>query len=215
MIIGIDFSIKSPAITIKSDLGILYHHTFPRKSVIKEDFAITLENCGVNVHLLDDEKTLSKNANLTDRERSSIEDSLMEIDAIIEVLKTYNIDSESTYVAIEGFSFASNGNRLSQLSGYQWLLRSQLVRGLNIPIKNIWFFSPMTVKATAGKGNYKKEEMITAFIKESLEYTKFAKMLNEAPAEFQNKKGGWLKPLDDIADSYFVLKTLEKTILSV
>ena len=211
MIIGIDFSIKSPAITVKSNLGTIRYHSFPRRSVIKEDFAITLQKYGVMLHVLEDEKPLSKNANLTDRERSSMHDSLMEIDAIVEVLRQYPIDDE-TYIAIEGFSFASTGNRLAQISGYQWALRTRLIRELGVKIENIWLFSPMTVKATAGKGNYKKEEMIEEFIKASPADSKFARMLRDSPAEFQNKKGGWLKPLDDIVDSYWVACTLEKTI---
>jgi len=75
----------------------------------------------------------------------------------------------------------------------------------------------MTVKATAGKGNFKKEQMIEAFLADSdpgLIVTQFWQALKNVPAEFQNKKGAWHKPIDDLIDSYWVLRTLEKNLLS-
>ena len=77
----------------------------------------------------------------------------------------------------------------------------------------MWIFAPMTVKATAGKGNFKKEDMITAFLASedaSLRETGLWKALTTDPASFQNKKGAWMKPIDDIIDAYWVLRTLEK-----
>jgi hypothetical protein len=40
--------------------------------------------------------------------------------------------------------------------------------------------------------------------------SEFFQALKKTPEEFQNKKGAWVKPIDDIIDSYWVLKTLEK-----
>jgi hypothetical protein len=210
MIVGVDFSIKSTAVTVITNLGNYYFYTFARKSVAKEDFFLTLQNSGVNVISLPDEAPLPKTANLTDKERSSIVDGLMLTESIVQTLSTHNFD-ENSHVAIEGFSFASTGNRLAQISGYQWLLRAKLMEALKINANQLSFYSPMTIKATAGKGNYKKEEMIAAFINSDAN-CKFARRLREAPAEFQNKKGQWLKPLDDLVDSYWIAKTLEKTL---
>lgn len=210
MIVGIDFSIKSTAVTVISNFGIHYFYTFARKSVAKEDFFLTLQNSGVNVVSLPDETPLPKTANLTDKERSSIRDGLMLTESIVKTLKSHSFD-ENDHIAIEGFSFASTGNRLAQISGYQWLLRIKLMETLGIGAEQLSFYSPMTIKATAGKGNFKKEEMIEAFINSDIN-CKFARRLIEAPAEFQNKKGQWLKPLDDLVDSYWIAKTLEKTL---
>jgi hypothetical protein len=214
MIIGIDFSLKSPAITVFSDAGEITYHAFPRKSTLKAEFAKTLEECDVKVVVLEDEKALPKNSKLADKERSSMVDALMQIDAIIQTLKEHPID-KTTRVAIEGFSFASTGNRLAQISGYQWLLRAQLIKSLGISVENIWIFAPMTIKSTAGKGNYKKEEMIAEFLRESPLDSAFTHALRTAPEKFQNKKGDWLKPIDDIVDSYWVARTLQKTIEKV
>lgn len=209
MIAGIDFSIKSSAVTILADSEELHFYTFARNSVAKEDFFITLQNNGVNVINLPEEKPLLKSANLTERERSSIKDCLMQTRSISNMLGSWNF-KEKDSVAIEGFSFASTGNRLAQISGYQWVLRANLVEDCKISPDQLWFFSPMTIKATAGKGNYKKEQMIEAFINSDCN-SKFANALRNAPTKFQNKKGNWLKPIDDLVDSYWIVKTLQKT----
>ena len=79
--------------------------------------------------------------------------------------------------------------------------------------ENMWIFAPMTVKATAGKGNFNKEKMLEAFMNcddPILLNSKFFQALKNTPEEFQNKKGAWVKPIDDIIDSYWVMKTLIK-----
>lgn len=211
MIVGIDFSIKSPAVTVIHREEGTQFFSFPRKSIAKEDFFITLENNGVSVITLEDEPALPKTVKLTQREQSSIKDAFMEIDAIIDMLSNWKFTKDDC-IAIEGFSFGSSGNRLAQISGYQWLLRAQLIRVLMIAPEQLYFFSPMTIKATAGHGHYKKEDMINALIQSDCN-TKFTNAIRQAPAEFQNKKGNWLKPIDDICDSYWIAKTLEKTLL--
>ena len=122
--------------------------------------------------------------------------------------------ASSSLPVLAKHTFASSGNRLSQLSGYQWLLRYFLLEELNVRPQNFHVFSPMTIKATAGKGNLKKDGMIQAFIEstdEQLLETHFWNDLQVEPLSFQNRKGGWLK-IDDIVDSYWVLQTLEKHV---
>jgi len=148
MIAGIDFSIKSPAITLLTDAGEWKFYTFARQSVAKEDFFLTLQQHGVNVIALPDEQSLPKSAKLTDRERSSIKDGLMQTRSISKMLSAWSFNEEDQ-IAIEGFSFGSSGNRLAQISGYQWLLRSFLIEDCKISPDQLWFFSPMTIKATA------------------------------------------------------------------
>ena len=214
MTVGIDFSIKSTAVTI-IDKGIHFFYTFARKSIAHKDFFETLQTAGVTVVSLDDEPKLPKTANLTAKERSSTHDGILLTEAIARTLSIHNF-SETDYIAIEGFSFASTGNRLSQISGYQWLLRSKLVKHCNVSVDQLYFFSPMTIKATAGKGNYKKEDMIREFIQstdDNLKNSKFFVDVFNNPQKFQNKNGGWKKPIDDICDSYWIAKTLEKTLL--
>jgi hypothetical protein len=220
--IGIDFSIKSPAVCLKDSKGNLTFLSYPRKSLAKEDFIRTLVDSGVIVNVIPDEPALPKKSSIGERERSSLLDADVEISTILETVKclwtrdTLLENHEYTiHVGIEGFSFGSTGNRLAQLSGYQWVLRYMMYKDIKMKPENFYVYAPMTVKATAGKGNFKKEDMIAAFVQSvdpKLRETKFWQRLNEAPAEFQTKKGKWLRPIDDIVDAYWVLRTLEKGI---
>ena len=60
-----------------------------------------------------------------------------------------------------------------------------------------------------------KEQMIEAFINSQdplLENNCFHKALRSHPHLFQNKKGAWMKPIDDIVDSWWILKTVKAQI---
>lgn len=209
MICGIDFSIKSTAITVKHAIGYEFF-SFARSNVAKDYVFEDLKKAGVIVKTIPDEPLLPKKSLTAVRERSSLIDMNNIIDNIILNIKQYNIQS----YAIEGFSFGSTGNRLAQISGYQWVLRWELQK-LGILPENFWTFAPMSVKVTAGKGNFSKEQMIEAFINtedELLNSHPFWLTLKNNPEVFQNKKGLFIKPIDDIIDSWWVLKTLEKTI---
>lgn len=206
MILGIDFSLQSTAATLK--YGDQYSfYTFARNSVIKADVLLSLKAAGVIVSLVPNEEPLPKKATIAERERSSLDDASV---LIQEITKWFTHQKLDAY-AIEGFSFGSTGNRLAQISGYQWVLRWEF-RNIVQKTKDFWVFSPMTIKATAGKGNFKKEQMIEAFIQSDdpiLQKTGLWKALKSNPELFQTKRGNWLKPIDDICDSFWVLRTLE------
>ena len=206
MILGIDFSIKSAAAALKS--GDIYtFYSFARKGVIKEDAKNVFAAAGVLIFETDEVTAPEKKASISERERASMLDALLLIPTIAKCF----VDLPIAFWGIEGFSFASTGNRLAQISGYQWALRWELIKG-GLSVDSFQVYSPMTVKAIAGKGNFKKEEMIDAFIKSDdtfLQSTGLHKTLNSNPSLFQTKKGDWLKPLDDVVDSYWVLKTVE------
>jgi hypothetical protein len=206
MILGIDFSIKSAAATLKS--GDIYtFYSYARKGIVKEDVKIAFAAAGVQFFETNEEPAPAKKASIGERERTSMKDAMNLIPAISQCFEGLPIK----LWGIEGFSFASTGNRLAQISGYQWALRWELIKG-GLSIDSFQVYSPMTVKATAGKGNFKKEEMIDAFINSDdpcLVNNGLQKALKLHPSLFQNKKGAWLKPLDDIIDSYWVLKTVE------
>jgi hypothetical protein len=221
MHIGIDYSIKSPGMSILDDNGNLHFYCFPRTGVVKEDCLLSLRNSGVNAIVLDNEAALPAKATIAQRERSSLVDAVMQVNAISREIIIHGgrdiagYSNEETHLGIEGFSFGSKGNRLAQISGYQWLLRYVLYSDAGIVPANFYVYSPMTIKATAGKGNFKKEDMINAFINSEdpqLQATGFWKSIKEDPSQFQTKRGVWLKPIDDIVDSYFVLKTMMNNV---
>ena len=227
MNIGIDYSIKSPAITLIDSEDNYHFLCFPRTDVIKSLVAKYLNESGVEVSILDKEPTLDKKALLAVRERSSFVDANKQILAIVSAIHKkhsegiWNIKEykDLTYtVGIEGFSFGSTGNRLAQISGYQWVLRYVLFNSGKLKPDNLHVYAPMTVKATAGKGNFKKEQMIEAFLNSQdpkVQATTFWKTMKSNPEYFQNKKGAWEKPIDDIIDSFWVLQTLLKNTVEL
>jgi hypothetical protein len=212
--IGIDYSIKSPAIAIcdstNSEITFL---SFPRDKEINRDCEVSLTEAGVHITKLNPTPISPKKTSIAETERQSMFDAIYQTSEILTaVRKVIGDNFANSYIGIEGFSFASTSSRLAQISGYQWLLRYQLLEaGLNLD--NFYVFAPTTVKATAGKGNYKKEDMITAFLNaknEDLEKNIFFQTISKYPEEFQNRKGSFLKPIDDIIDSYWILQTLYK-----
>jgi hypothetical protein len=209
MILGIDFSIKSSAASILAGDDYTFY-TYARKGLIKADFKLILAASGVQIFETEEEPAVNSKASIGDRERTSVKDALRLIPTMSKCFVGLPIEAW----AIEGFSFASTGNRLAQISGYQWVLRWELVKG-GLDIDNFYVYSPMTVKATAGKGNFKKEQMIEAFINSQdplLKNNAFHETLRSHPHLFQNKKGAWMKPLDDIVDSWWILKTVKAQI---
>lgn len=199
--IGIDFSIKSPAATVLHNGEYHFFSWQWGTGKVHESLRIA----GVNVVIPNNYTSFSGDES-TFKERTFTN----ECDSLTSAIVTSIGQYEGPY-AIEGFSFGSTGNRLAQLSGYQHVLRYKMnaIYGTG----NMWIFAPMTVKATAGKGNFNKEKMLEAFMNSDdpiLLNTPFFKALKNTPEEFQNKKGAWHKPIDDIIDSYWVLKTLIK-----
>lgn len=213
--IGIDFSINNTGITFRKPQGLTFY-TFPRQNALKQDLLHSLRESAVAIVEGPALLSLPTGASIAVRERNSLIDSMLLTQLIIDVCQKECAEYTGSQisVAIEGFSFGSTGNRLSQLSGYQWLLRYLLIDQLGVSSQNFHVFSPMTIKATAGKGNLKKDGMIQAFIEaddHQLQETHFWNDLQTQPGSFQTKRGGWLK-IDDIVDSYWVLRTLEKHV---
>lgn len=210
MLLGIDYSINSPAICVLQDEITFF--SFPRVGSIKESTMKSLIDCQVIVKEVPAEPKNTTKGKVAEFERHYFRDCLTQTEIISNELPK----GENPVVAFEGFSFASNGNRLAQLSGYQYMLRWRLHDEHCMQFDDLHIYSPMTVKSTAGKGNFKKEQMIDAFIAsddERLRNTSFWKAISQSPELFQTKTGKWVKPIDDIVDSYWVLRTLEKNNL--
>jgi hypothetical protein len=214
LLVGIDYSITSPAIAILQN-GTYNFAVFPRTHSVTSSLRDELHQSQISVINVAETETLPKKAALTLTERRALQDAQQQIQTLMGYLAPLLTGSmDRVQIAIEGLSFASTSSRLSQISGYQWLLRRELL-ALGLPLDHLWIFTPNQVKATAGKGNFSKEEMISAFISEQetklLPHPLHIK-LNHTPELFQTKRGNWLKPLDDICDAYWIVKTLEKNL---
>jgi len=215
--IGIDYSINSPAICVQNGSKLEFI-SLARIGVANEKFYETLESFKVKVIT---SNPLKNSPTVLDSSRESILDAISlatkTVNGIIEICGPG--DNTQNVLAIEGFSFGSKGNRLAQLAGYQYVLRMQTLAYLISPIniENMWLFAPATVKSTAGAaGRGKgKGDMITAFLEHEdklpgLEEHPFYIEMKKNPETFQNKKGKWQKPIDDLIDAYWILKTYHK-----
>jgi hypothetical protein len=217
MYIGIDYSINSPAICVLHDKGLEFI-SIARESVGSNKVFEDLQYFGVKVN---NTNILKNSNNLLESSRESTLDSIYlaqcSVQEILSVLPKN--DTTQNIVAIESFSFGSTGNRLAQISGYQYVLRMNLLTNIINPshIENLWLFAPVTVKSTAGaagKGKG-KGDMINSFLNHEdplpfLHKHPFYLELKNNPAIFQTKRGKWLKPIDDLIDAYWVLKTYFK-----
>jgi len=208
-IIGIDYSIKSPAVSVLKD-NCLQHFIYPRKDILKEDFILSIKEAGIFVKEIDDFK---KFQNLQENERINSKDSeILSLTLCNSIKKYFN---KNTYFVIEGLSFAAPGNTKIQHAGYHYILRHTIKNFFNIDYSDIFVYAPTSLKMTAGKGNFNKDAMITAFVnsKDSdIISSKLYSYLND-PSTVDNFKSprakNWLKPLDDIIDSVWVIKTFQ------
>ena len=204
-IIGIDFSLNKTGITIfdtitKEYKFFLFPYNFTDNNI--KQFI----NCGVNVILRGDEVRL-KEPTASEKVRNDVTNARNYAKLIVDTLKPY-INKE-TIVAFEGSSFASKGNVALQLTAYRYILVDRLIDVMDI--KNIFSYSPQTLKKTAecSQKGKSKNDMIEAFITYELGIKNLFQecLLND---KLQNKNAKWLDGVDDIIDSFFALQTYLK-----
>lgn len=201
---GIDYSRISPAITIYKD-GRFYFHSIQRNGNIKEKYIESLNESEIDVTVIDE---IGEHKDESQMESIYSYDADYQARITAETIKDY-IDDE-VEIALEGLSFSSQGSSALTYAGYHFILRRTLSEVLNIPYEKIHIISPGTIKKTAGKGNFKKEQMIEAFIGDKFfETSKFWQNINSKPELFQSPKAhNWQKPLDDLVDSAYACKWL-------
>jgi hypothetical protein len=119
-----------------------------------------------------------------------------------------NLNINTTIIGIEGFSYNSKGSSVSKLYGYGYILRYILKEvGYNKTI-----IAPTNVKKTAGKGNFKKKDMMESFLENKLNDNKlnlnnfYNNLINNI--DFFKDKDSVYKPVEDVIDAYWVLKSI-------
>lgn len=119
-------------------------------------------------------------------------DHLTEI--LIGRLKDFSVDT----VALEGYSMGSKSSRLFQIGENTGILKKKLYDSFG----GVTVVAPTEVKKFAtGKGNAKKEQMFSAFLG-----TENIDLLEEFNMKTVKK------PVEDVVDSYFIVKWLEEKI---
>lgn len=208
-IISFDFSINKPAMCIYHN-NKLYFYTWPLN--IDNKSIEILKQCDVNVYNRNlqpiNKKQYDSNSLVYEHvKRSSLLTDLI-INDIMSFIKFHNIDKNNIIISSEGLSYASNGDATLNLAAYKQVLLTKLYEN---DLVNIKTYSPITIKATAGKskkGEGSKTSMIDA-IKEEEKNHKFIEILSTND-NLLKKKTAYIQTVDDLVDAYWCLKTTLK-----
>ena len=224
-LIGIDFSLNSPSITLKFKHDNNEQYKFcsffnsdgkdwkvkDLKSY-KNHKTIANDTNNTDVYLLGYARKITK-SEYTEKESQKIDDANKLSKLIVDYVKAFILEHNfvlselNIKVAIEGFSYGSKGAAYNDLIMYNSFLRKELLSLTSAD--NIYVFSPKHAKKLAGNGNADKEYMINAFIENKLKDNLIEKTyLYKYCSSILDIKN--LKPVDDLVDSYFILKCLEQ-----
>ncbi len=207
IIIGVDFSINKPAATVwtpeSSKWGEKYHF-FGWPYSLREKITNIYKNAGIDIVERTDNK--EKGIDVSDRMRYEVQNARYISEVMSDTLKPYL--NSNTLIAYEGLSYGSSGDIVLQLGGYKYMLMHELSKF--IPFKNMFTYSPPTVKKTAecSKRGLGKHCVIESFISSS--NNNCLKKAIRADKDLFMKKGNknFIDGLDDFVDSYYVLETL-------
>lgn len=222
-LIGIDFSLNSPSITMKFKHNNNEQYKFcsffnsdgkdwkvkDLKSY-KNHKTIGNDVNNKDVYMIDYTRNITA-TDYTEKESKKIADAQFLSQLIVDFIKSFINENRIEYlnikIAIEGFSYGSKGAAYNDLIMYNSFLRKELLTLTSAD--NICVFSPKHAKKLAGNGNADKEYMINAFIENKLKDDLIEKTyLYEYCSSILDIKN--LKPVDDLVDSYFILKCLEQ-----
>ena len=218
--IGFDVSINSTAICLETSNT---YHFFSCYVGFKESYMNSKTRC---FNELKDVETFEiiklerqwKQLSKKDKNNYSLSEFIKLTDAnknvnIIEnKINPYLISANS--ISMEGFSYGSKGSSLIDIVGFTYILRNMISR-----YKNLTIVSPSQVKKYAGRnsdqktGNANKEQMFDLFLQQSdskLQSSKLWKTVKGNIDGFKRNLKSGIKiktPLDDLIDSYFVLKS--------
>lgn len=199
MTIGIDFSVNSTGVCIHYNgiykFAVFYKHLSKK----------ILDKCGSFYMCKSNYSEIEKNDDLSIKERKETLNAIILAANIRDWIGTEIANCGyigKIEIIFEGFSFGSTGSMITKIAGYQFITRHQLL--CFIPINNMFFLSPGTIKKWAGKGNWKKEQIIEAV---SISNNKEIFFLSQQLDNFKKLNNTWEKPIDDIVDSYCIVQT--------
>lgn len=212
--IGIDFSLNSPSVCIDTGDEIKFISFFNtegcdwnrpnplKKFKTHNDISNVIELCPYERHKKEKDWTYAKEQSM------KMFDAEMMSELIISVLDKHNVLNGDVKISLEGFAYSSAGAAFIDLILFNSFLRKDLIK--RIGSENIEIIAPSTAKKLAGKGNADKEFMVNAFINNVLNDDKLAntalhKYLVSNEPDMKN-----IKPVDDLVDSYFIMKSQTK-----
>jgi len=215
-IVGIDFSINSPAFCCFKDgkytWGSLTRSDRTPESLLKspkKPFSILSTESDFKLYFLDKSELPD---NYIQKERIKI---VYFLD-IVEMLWNNILEimgDEEFFVAMEGLSFSSNGNALIDISMATALLREKIIE--RIGVEKFYVFSPTSIKKFALKGNAKKDELYTAlcsFQEDGTNLKSFTNILDLNKDEWITPSKAVNKPIDDIVDATWINLYLKREL---
>lgn len=213
--IGIDYSLNSPSICV--DLGdrlefISFFNTedmnWKKEPPLKKFF---YHNEIKNLITLKPYNRTNTFKDLTYKEEQRVK--LTEANMISKLILSTIINSippnhlTDIKIALEGFAYQSSGQSFIDLIMFNTILRMSVIDmfGDNALV----IIAPTEAKRLAGKGNANKEYMVNAFKENKLQDSLLStnplyNYINTHELDFKN-----IKPLDDLVDSYWLLRTLD------
>jgi hypothetical protein len=204
-IFAFDFSCNKPAMTSYIN-GVINFYVWP--SEIDDKSYDRLTSCDVIVHNRNlekiKEKSLDQHELILEHTHRAIDLSNIILDLIDYLVHENNINKDDVIIANEGFAFSAKGDAALQLAGYKYILMERLIdRGY----KNLKTYSPITIKKTAGcsKKGLGKDAMIEAMSRQNDDHHLINILKNDP--DYLKKKSNYVLCMDDIADSYWNLKT--------
>jgi len=217
-LVGIDFSLNSPAFCILRDgeftWGSLTRSERTPESLkknTKKPYYILSESGNEDYVLMFMDKSKMPEE-YSERERIKIDYFQELVDEFWNEIETI-CGGDDIVVAMEGLSFASNGNALIDISMATALLRKKIVD--HTGSDNFYVYSPTSIKKFAFKGNAKKHELYKALLEHELPETNlssFTSILDQNKDEWITPKGNINKPLDDLIDSTWICLFLNDSI---
>lgn len=218
-LVGIDFSINSPAFCCYKDgkyvWGSLTRSDRSPESLrknSKKPFSV-LDTEEDFMMIFMDKKELPED--YTGRERIKIVYFMEIVDSLWNSIEDIMGDSEF-HVAMEGLSFSSNGNALIDISMATALLRKKIID--RVGADNFHVFSPTSIKKFALKGNAKKDELYNAlcsYKEDETNLANFANILEANQTEWITPAKVVNKPIDDIVDATWITLYLKKELKEI
>lgn len=209
-IFAFDFSCNKPAMTSYIN-DVVDFYVWP--SYIDDKSYDRLTSCGVNIFNRNletiKEKSLNQHELILEHVDRAINLSEIILQAIDKLVEDNNIKKDEVVIANEGFAFSAKGDAALQLAGYKYILMEALK---NHGYKNLKTYSPITIKKTAdcSKKGLGKDAMIEAMGRQIVDHHLIS-VLHDNP-DYLKKKSNYVLCMDDIADSFWNLKTCMKDL---
>lgn len=202
--IGIDFSLNSPGICILNNKRYTWL-SYPKVAKTKAD-----QLSQQNVQNLNDVKLKFQQQKDTEQDYSKNEYlKLCHYKKMAQDIFIF-ITSQTGYpnnfqVGFEGYSYGSRTNNRIDLVTATTLLKDAFIEA---DIDSINIFAPQTIKKNAGYGKYNKLDMFNVFVDNRLKDPLLKKSSLWQYCKDLNIGSRVPKPLDDLVDSYFIVRSL-------